>query len=92
MDNHVRVSARSSNLSDPLDESLKESFGDNSGAKLTPDGIGEGGAYVELEGLDLGFWGGEGIIELIIRKKLEELIFSDQPLSTETATKTKKPD
>ena len=43
--------ARNSSLSTPLDEFLASRFGAASGAKLTPDGKGEGGA---LEGIPLG--------------------------------------
>ncbi len=51
--NRVRISARSSNLSEPLGDFLKKHFTKHSGAKLTPDGRGEGGAMMEL---DLGVW------------------------------------
>ena len=50
----VRLSARSTDLSTPLDGYLREHFGDRAGATLTPNGHSEGGAVVEL---GLGFWG-----------------------------------
>jgi len=45
----VRVCARSEDLTLNLGNFLKERFGEKSGAKLLPDGAGEGGALVELE-------------------------------------------
>jgi nanoRNase/pAp phosphatase (c-di-AMP/oligoRNAs hydrolase) len=52
--NSVRISARSSDVSMSFDDFLKSRLGQkNAGAKLTPDGIGEGGAQVTF---DLGFW------------------------------------
>lgn len=49
VNNKVRVSARCNNLSTPLDAFLKKRLGEKSGAKLTPDGRGEGGGLMELD-------------------------------------------
>lgn len=73
----VRVSARNLSLSTPLDEFLANRFGAASGAKLTPDGKGEGGALVRL---DLGPWMSEGTgpeVEAMVGKRIKEWIFSD---------------
>lgn len=74
---HVRISARNQDLSTPLDDFLRKRFGVRSGAKLAPDGRGEGGARIELE---LGFWMGADTqeeIEALVSKKLNAVIFSD---------------
>jgi nanoRNase/pAp phosphatase (c-di-AMP/oligoRNAs hydrolase) len=69
----VRVSARNTNMSLPLDDFLKRRFGPKSGAKLTPGGHGEGGAKIELP---LGFWIGqsnrEAILEMVALRMGEE--------------------
>lgn len=70
----VRLSARSTDLSTPLDGFLKERFGDSAGAKLTPDGRGEGGARIEL---NLGLWSGDdnkSEILAMVSKRLRSLI------------------
>lgn len=51
--NTVRISARCTDISTPLDEFLRSRFGDKAGAKLLPDGRSEGGALMEL---DFPFW------------------------------------
>ncbi len=74
----VRISARNANLSAPLDEFLQARFGDDSGAKLTPDGKGEGGARLKLE---LGLWmshSNREQVEALVSGRLKELIFSDK--------------
>lgn len=53
VDGKVRISARGTNLSNPLDEWLASRFGERSGAKITPTGKGEGGALLDV-GMD--FW------------------------------------
>lgn len=78
VDNKIRFSARNDDISTPLDELLKECFGDRSGAKLTPDGQGEGGGLIEL---NLGFLQGDDVqTELIamIKKRMETLIFGSK--------------
>lgn len=45
----VRISARSSDLGTPLGDFLKKRFGTSSGAKLNPDGLGEGGALISFD-------------------------------------------
>jgi len=75
----VRISARSRDLSTHLDEFLEKKFGKSSGAKLTPDGRGEGGASIDL---NLGFWYSEEVkeeIEILVTKRLREVMFSDLP-------------
>jgi len=77
VDDAVRISARSSDVSTPLDEFLRERFGDASGAKLTPDGKGEGGARVAL---DLGPWMSEANkpeVEAMVGKRITEWIFGE---------------
>ncbi len=67
---HVRLSVRSTDLSTPLDQFLAKRF--NGGAKLTPDGVGVGGAII-----DLGIWVTESNKEDVanmVTKRLEELI------------------
>jgi nanoRNase/pAp phosphatase (c-di-AMP/oligoRNAs hydrolase) len=51
--NKVRVSARSDNLSINLSDFLRQKIGPISGAKITPDGRGEGGGQLDL---NLGIW------------------------------------
>lgn len=69
---YVRLSVRSTDLSTPLDQFLYKRF--NGGAKLTPDGIGVGGAVI-----DLGIWVNESNKEDVVNmvsKRLEELILN----------------
>lgn len=74
----VRLSARSSDSTMSLDEFLKARFGPkNAGAKLTPDGFGEGGATVTF---NLGFWlsNGDDSDDLkvkIVLNKIRSVIF-----------------
>ena len=71
----VRLSARSADLSTPLDEFLRARFGDAAGAKLSPDGRGEGGARLRL---DMGPWLSDSTqkeIEAVVRKRIEGWIF-----------------
>lgn len=76
----VRVSARSSDLSIPLDEFLQSRFGkDSAGAKMTPDGRGEGGALVEL---DLGIWMSESVqeqTETLVGTRMREMVLPELP-------------
>lgn len=76
--NKIRFSARNDDISTPLDDFLKECFGDKSGAKLTPDGQGEGGGLIEL---NLGFLQGDDVkneIIAIVKKRMENLIFGSK--------------
>lgn len=71
----VRISARNRDLSVPLDEFLRARFGSRSGAKLTPDGKGEGGALIDL---DLGDWMDETNVdeaEAMVGKRIASKIF-----------------
>ena len=70
----VRISARNKNLSVPLDDFIKTRFG-SGGAKLSPAGLGEGGAT-----LDLGVWLGKDNLDAVrtmVGKRINEIIFSD---------------
>ncbi|MDA1335071.1 MAG: DHH family phosphoesterase [bacterium] len=76
IDSAVRVSARNTDLGTPLDTFLKERFGqDSAGAKITPDGRGEGGAHLSL---DLGFWLTDKTrpeAEALAAARIKELVF-----------------
>jgi len=75
IDGAVRISARNSDLSTPLDDFLKARFGEFAGAKLTPDGRGEGGAMLKL---DLGIWDHQDVkdeLENMVRKRIHTWIF-----------------
>lgn len=74
----VRISARSTDLSTPLEEFMEEKFGPKSGAKLDPAGRGEGGALIDL---DLNFWLSENTrseIENLVSIRLQELMFDNK--------------
>ena len=76
--NQIRFSARNDDISTPLDGLLKECFGAKSGAKLTPDGQGEGGGLIDL---NLGFLDGADVREeiiAIIKKRMENVIFGSK--------------
>ncbi len=78
VNNKIRFSARNDDISMPLDDLLKECFGAKSGAKLTPDGQGEGGGLIEL---NLGFLQGNDVREeliAMIKKRMETLIFGSK--------------
>ncbi len=75
--NRVRLSARSADLTVPLDRFLSERFGSRAGAKLTPDGHGEGGGSLEL---DLGIWHSSTTAEHVrdmVNARMQELIFEN---------------
>jgi nanoRNase/pAp phosphatase (c-di-AMP/oligoRNAs hydrolase) len=77
IDGKVRISARNSNLSDPLDDFITR-FGPFGGAKLTPDGRGEGGAMLKL---DLGDWlidETKEIVEKMVRERINAWVFAKQ--------------
>jgi len=74
----VRISARSTDISTPLAEFMREKFGPDSGAKLDPAGRGEGGALIDL---DLGFWMSENnldIVEKMVEQRLEQIMFGEE--------------
>lgn len=82
IDGKVRISARNSNLSDPLDDFITR-FGPFGGAKLTPDGRGEGGAMLKL---DLGDWLIEDtkeIVEQMVRERINAWVFAKQETQKE---------
>lgn len=72
----VRISARTSDITIPLDKFLKDRFGPHcSGAKFTPDGRGEGGARLSL---DLGIWMSPNVraqAEALVSVRIQDLIF-----------------
>lgn len=74
----VHISFRSMNLSNPLDTFIKENFDNRGGAKLSPDGRGEGGANIPL-GND--FWFGVNSKE--VKLKLVSDRFSEIMLGEE---------
>jgi nanoRNase/pAp phosphatase (c-di-AMP/oligoRNAs hydrolase) len=69
IDGSVRISARNNDLSNSLDDFIKERF-TFGGAKLAPDGRGEGGAMLKL---DLGFWLAEETKEAVEKMVTERL-------------------
>lgn len=74
----VRISARSTDLSTPLEEFMRQKFGPDSGAKLDPAGRGEGGALLDL---DLGFWmtdRNQELVEKMVEQRLEQLMFGEE--------------
>lgn len=72
----VRISARSVDLGTPLGDFLKKRFGTSSGAKLNPDGLGEGGALISFDLGPLMINDNEvrkniiNLIETVIKKKI----------------------
>lgn len=81
----VRISARSTDLSTPLDEFMREKFGPDSGAKLDPAGRGEGGALIDL---DLGFWMSEtnlDSVEKMVEQRLEQIMFGGEKFPDQEA-------
>jgi len=75
----LRICARNENMTVPLDEYLKKNFSERAGAKLTPDGRGEGGVKFELS--NIGFWLDEGTQEEFLKlakKKIENVVFAKQ--------------
>ena len=72
IDEFVRVSARSTDMTIPLHTFLQEKFGPQSGAKLAPDGRAEGGAIIDLS---LGFWMNDATRDDII-SLVEKRIFN----------------
>jgi nanoRNase/pAp phosphatase (c-di-AMP/oligoRNAs hydrolase) len=74
----VRISARNTDISTSLGQFLRDRFGRTTGAKLAPDGRGEGGGIIEL---DLGLWVGEtnkGKIVEMVEERIKELVFSEK--------------
>ena len=74
----VRISARNTDISTSLGQFLRDRFGRTTGAKLAPDGRGEGGGIIEL---DLGLWVGEtnkGKIVDMVCERIKELVFSEK--------------
>lgn len=78
IDDEVRLCARSNDLSNPLDDLLKQRFGANSGgAKQSFGGKGIGGAKLEL---NFGFWAGSEVdkeVRQVVDKKIQTLVFSE---------------
>ena len=81
VDKTVHISARSTDITTPLDEFLRKRFGPSSGAKFMSDGHSEGGARIKL---DLGFWLSEATqdaVEEMVSRRLEELMFNGQAVA-----------
>jgi nanoRNase/pAp phosphatase (c-di-AMP/oligoRNAs hydrolase) len=78
INDEVRLCARSNDLSNPLDDLLKQRFGPNSGgAKQSFGGKGIGGAKLDL---NFGFWAGSEVdqeVRQVVDKKIQTLVFSD---------------
>jgi nanoRNase/pAp phosphatase (c-di-AMP/oligoRNAs hydrolase) len=75
----VRVSARSTNVSKPLDSHLRHIFGKFSGAKVSQDGRGEGGALMLL---NLGDWSTPDTrdeVRALVTKFIESRVFARAP-------------
>lgn len=73
--NRVRLSARCKDISMDLNTFLRQRFGDQAGAKLTPDGHGEGGAILSM---DLGEWmtdEARAEVESLAAKRIKKKIF-----------------
>lgn len=76
----VRVCARNEDYTVNLAETLFGRFGRNSGAKILPDGTGEGGALFELPALG-GWLKEEEMIEIIDRRIIEWFFDAEEPAS-----------
>src|SRR3989344_733648 len=79
---NIRISVRNKDLGMPLDEFLKKRFPNMSGAKLAPDGRGEGGVLLTLENVQslkilLGAEKSQEIMRDAIVKSIAELFFTD---------------
>lgn len=74
IEDKVRVCARSNDLTLNLGTFLRERFGGNCGAKMLPDGAGEGGALVQLEGGSA--WLTEDELIEAVDRRIREWIFS----------------
>jgi nanoRNase/pAp phosphatase (c-di-AMP/oligoRNAs hydrolase) len=73
----VRISARNTDISRPLEAFLKDRFGESSGAKLSPQGTGIGGGMISLE---LGVWMTPDTVpevEAMVSKHITSLVFRD---------------
>ncbi|HCC23684.1 TPA: hypothetical protein DF272_05945 [Candidatus Falkowbacteria bacterium] len=72
----VRISSRNRDISVSLLTFMKERFGERSGAKLTPDGRGEGGAILDLNFYT--FWlcdTNRSVVADAVNLKLQSLVF-----------------
>ena len=79
---NIRISVRNKDLGMPLDEFLKKRFPNMSGAKLAPDGRGEGGVLLTLENVQslkilMGAEKSQEIMRDAIVKSIAELFFTD---------------
>lgn len=72
---NVRLCARSDDITLNLNQFLRERFGTGSGAKTLPDGVGEGGALVELE---LGPWLRESEMIEVVSRRIKEWVFGEE--------------
>lgn len=76
----IRLSVRNNDPGFLLMDFLQDKFG-TGGAKITPDGRGEGGALIELDIKDLLIPGTETVAMAFVKKWVEIKIFSDQLFS-----------
>ena len=76
----IRLSVRNNDPGFSLTDFLQDRFG-TGGAKITPDGRGEGGALIELDIKDILMPETEEAVIALVKKWVEAKIFSDQPFS-----------
>ena len=82
VDNVIRIAARNDDVSEPLEDFLREKFGPNSGAKLTSHGLGIGGARLELNSAPwmtkaLRYSDSQKKLENFIGQLIQDLVFND---------------
>ena len=76
----IRLSIRNNDPGFPLTDFLQDRFG-TGGAKITPDGRGEGGALIELDIKGLLMPETEGVVIALVKKWVEAKIFSNKLFS-----------
>lgn len=81
----VRVCARNEDYTVNLADTLFGRFGRNSGAKILPDGTGEGGALFELPALG-GWLKEEEMVEIIDRRIIEWFFDAEEPSNTDATS------
>ncbi|MEI7777245.1 MAG: DHH family phosphoesterase [bacterium] len=82
VDNVIRIAARNDDVSEPLEDFLREKFGPDSGAKLTSHGLGIGGARLELNSAPwmtkaLKYSDSQKKLEDFIGQLVQDLVFND---------------
>lgn len=76
----IRLSVRNNDRGFKLTNFLQDRFG-TGGAKITPDGRGEGGALIELDIESLLMPETEDVVIALVKKWVKTKIFSNQPFS-----------